>query len=103
MIWPEAALSDYLIAIGFVGRSGHIERDAETFSPADFGGAVPVVGDRILKVGATPQYRGEKIDFSDPRRRTFWVVKERIFRTDMPACLLVCDEQQATDREVNLI
>jgi hypothetical protein len=96
-------MPDFLIAIGYVRQDGRIERESETFAPSDFGGVVPSIGDRILKSGVTQRYRAEKIDFDDPSRRTFWIVKERIFRPDMPGCVLVCDDQQATDRESDLL
>jgi hypothetical protein len=96
-------MSDFLISIGFINKGGHIEREGESYSPAEFGGIVPSVGDRILDPGVAMLHRGEKPNFDDPARRTFWLVEERIFRPDMPGCILVCRDDQATDRHVNIL
>jgi hypothetical protein len=94
---------EFMISICFLNRGEHIEREGEVYSPADFGGAVPSIGDRILNPGSPVLVRDEKIDFSDPDRREFWIVKERIFNPEHPSCALLCESVKATMREVNLL
>lgn len=96
-------MSEFLISIGFINSGGQIERDVEHYGTADFGGIVPLVGDRILNPGVALAHQGEKPDFSDPVRRTFWLVEERIFRPDLPGCFLICRGVNATDRDANLL
>lgn len=94
---------ELLISICFINRSGQIEREGETYTPADFGGSVPMVGDRILDPGIALLHRDEKPDFSDPERREFWLVKERIFNPEHPSCALVCESEKTGERYVNLL
>lgn len=96
-------MSEFLISIGFINKGSHIDRESESYSTTHFGGIVPSVGDRILDPGVGLASRGEKSDFDDPKRRNFWLVEERIFRPDMPGCILVCRDAPATDREINLL
>jgi hypothetical protein len=92
-------MSEYVISIGFINKTGHIERESESYSPSEFGGFVPSVGERIFDP-YTVRHKGEKpID----ARRTFWIVEERIFLPYIPACILVCRDDPATDRYNNIL
>jgi hypothetical protein len=95
--------NEFLISICFINRGEHIEREGGAYTSADFGGVVPLVGDRILNPGVALRNRGEKPDFSDPDRREFWLVKERIFNPEHPSCALVCETEKATMRHANLL
>jgi hypothetical protein len=98
-------IDNFLISIAYLNKSGHIEREGESYPITEFGGTVPQVGDRILNPGATMRTRDEKINFSDPDRREFWLVKERIFITSdtHPNCILLCESLPATMRESNIL
>ena len=96
-------MSEFLISIGFINEGGNIEREGKSYASAHFGGIIPSVGDRILDPGVALEYGGVKPDFDDPKRRNFWLVEERIFRPDMPGCILVCRDVPATDRDVRAL
>lgn len=93
------------IMLVYEGRSGSLEHNGDSYPIAAFGGACPDVGDRILDPGATPRDHKEKIDFDDPQRRNFWIVKERIFVPDAtpPRCFVVVQSTQATEREAMVL
>ncbi len=97
-------MDDFHISIGLIDKaSGVIERGTENFESRAFGGVVPSIGDRILDPGIAVKPGESRPNFSDPERHIFWVVEERIFRPEVPGCILVCRTEKATKREINLL
>ena len=90
--------------------SGNIEDTGEDFSPSDFAGMVPSIGDQILNPGIIGGRRRDDGPLIIPRRdvptnRTLWLVVDRFFNSkDNKSYVgLVVEERPLIPEEYGLV
>ena len=77
-------------------HDGRVQDQTTDFSPADFAGVLPAVGDTILYPGVTSGR-----DRNDPANRKVWKVVERVFnpRDLSDYVVLVVEERTANEND----
>lgn len=103
-------MNDIVIRILQRGANGNIEDKGQDFSPSDFAGMVPSIGDHIINPWIPGGQRREDGALIFPSRgvptnRTLWLVVERFFNSkDLKSYVgLVVEERTLTPEEYSLV
>lgn len=103
-------MSEIVIRILQRDANGNIEDAGQDFSPSDFAGMVPSIGDHILNPGVSGGQRRDDGALIFPRgdvptNRALWLVVDRFFNPkDLKSYVgLVVEERTLTPEEYSLV
>ena len=98
------AANDFAIRIVYRNKKGNIEAEYEEYTPADFGGCIPNVGDKIISPLISKRDAASQ-DWLNPDLRDVYEVEARYFwprRNQNYVALLISSRRPKPD-EVDLL